>query len=678
MTIETIYCPGTPEITQTENSFTIGEREIPKFQRRQLEIKERQIVSDERKIILSVSSEDPAKYYYFDEVLSHEPEAVDLTRFNNSAPVLFNHKRDNYLGVILRGWLENKKLYTESLFDDHEFALQIINSINNKVIRNVSIGFFIDAIQLLKTENDRNTYIATQWTPIEFSFVTLAEDITVGVNRNLYLPDYQEQKSIIIDLKGGDNGKINKDINQEPNPNQNQPKIEPQPVTKTMTITEINEPDVAGIERQRIKSILALQAKYGHPELAERAINENFTVEQTRSKYLDLITEDEPQNPIAKTLKPVDMDKKDQRRYSFLRAVGLACGHFKKEECGLELEVSREIAKRLGRNPKKLFVDAAQLVAYRGSDDYMVRGRLDNYGKRAPLQTLVPASAGDLVGTDLLAERFIEQLYVNSAVLDQVTTIPDLTANIEIPREQTYTGGYWIGETQTITEDTPTFDKIALNPHKLAVLTKITYEMLEQSSIGLEMLLRMRLLRGLTLTLDKTILFGTGLGNEPLGIISHPEVNSIDLGANGGALDWENVVRLQTIPADFNVRGASNSYIFNTRTKGKLMTTLDHITGGGNWIYQMNAGNPTVAGYSARVSNQIPNDLVKGTATDLTAIIYGDFSQVLLAFWSAMEIMANPYSEFDEAIIKIRAMQLADINLNRGDYFAVATDVQNN
>lgn len=120
-------------------------------------------------------------------------------------------------------------------------------------------------------------------------------------------------------------------------------------------------------------------------------------------------------------------------------------------------------------------------------------------------------------------------------------------------------------------------------------------------------------------------------------------------------------------------------YVLNARTKAKLQTTLDQTTGSGNWIWQTQTqGDGTIAGYRAKCSNQIPNNLSKGTANDLTAVFFGDFSQVMVGMWSGMEILANPYSEFSEAIIQVRAMQLLDLQLTRGDYFCVASDVQNN
>ena len=47
---------------------------------------------------LSFSSETPVARQYGDEVLSHAAGAVDLSRLNDSAPLLFNHNPDQLLG----------------------------------------------------------------------------------------------------------------------------------------------------------------------------------------------------------------------------------------------------------------------------------------------------------------------------------------------------------------------------------------------------------------------------------------------------------------------------------------------------------------------------------------------------------------------------------------------------
>lgn len=657
-----------------KNTIKIQNRRIPKHNYRQLALDTKALVSEERTITVSVSSDEPYKRWGYCEILEHSKEAVDLIRMNNGAMNLYNHDRDSYLGVIEKAWLDSGKLYNTIRFDDHELAERIVKSINNGIVKNVSIGYRVDEIVLVKeSSEDFDTYLATKWCPFESSFVTVPADATVGVGRSserwaMNCPSQAERIPRYFVLAQGANSDIENKISEA--------RAMPDPIiekdtplevsSKALSVREviINEKDLITSERERVQGIYALVKKYGHAELAQRAIESSLSIENTRSLYLDKVNLEQKQDPVAAGVSPVGMSKKQRQQYSVIKAIGYAAGLISRDKVGLELEVSQAITERTGKAPKKIYIDQSELVAY-----------------RAPYETGVPAAAGDLIATELLSDRFVEQLFNQSAFLSMgVTYLRDLVGNIEIPRESTYTNGYWVGEKAVIPEGEGTFDKISLAPKKLAVLSKMTFEMLEQSSIDLERLIRARLIRGLALELDRTIGFGSGIGSEPLGIASHPEVQSIVLGVNGAPLTWEALIDMQTELAAANaLTDGTSGYVINARTRGKLMKTLDQATGGGSWIYQSQGGNMgSIAGYKSLCSNQIPNNLVKGTATNLTAAFFGDFSNVLLGIWSGMDVMANPYSEFDQAIIQIRAMQLADLNLTRGDHFVVATDVQNN
>ena len=632
------------EIVKRSEHFEIGKNKIPRERTRTLTLELAEVTAD-KTLTLSVSSDLPYERWFYIEVLDHSPDAVDLSRFNDGAMVLFNHNRDDYVGVIERAWLSSGKLYNQIRFDTHELAERIQASVNAGIIRNVSIGYMVDELVLEKENKDGlSTYRATKWTPFETSLVTVPADASVGVGRSQGRRQEAE-------------GRREDEVNFS---------IEEKSMEKETTVTlEVNEIDIKKAERDRIRSIMAAGKKYDCVELAQRAIDEDMSLEQARSLFLDHVRGQ--QKPVATTVDPVGMNDRERRRYSFNRAIGYAAGLIPASECGLELEVSRALEKKIGKPPKgRIYVDQSELVSY-----------------RAPYETGNPAAAGNLISTDLLSGRFIEQLYNRSAFLPMgVTYLRDLEGNIEIPREATYQNAYWIGEGQVITEDEGTFDKIALSPKKIAVITRMTYEMTVQSSIDLEQLTRNRILRAIALEIDRTIGFGSGIGEEPLGIISHPEVRSIELGTNGGEFNWDTAIDMIAELDSINAisDGVTFGFIVNSRTKAKLQKTLDHDTGAGNWIWQpgTNPVEGAIAGYRARCSNQIPNNLVKGTATNLTAAFFGDFSNVLMGIWSGLDLMANPYSQFDQAIISIRAMQMLDLNLTRGDYFCCATDIQNN
>ena len=378
-------------------------RQIPKHNQRFIELKPE--ITDERTIELSVSSDTPYFRWFGYEELDHSTEAVDLSRFNDGANVLFNHNRDDYIAVIQKAWLDGGKLYNKILFDTHELAEKIYQSIKAGIVRNVSIGYEINELKLIGQRDNIDVYRAVRWTPFESSIVTVPADHSVGINRSYFIPVSGEnlESNVTKDKDMGDD--------------------------KTPAL-EINEQDIRQQERDRVRGINALIQKYGHPELGENAIMAGMSIENARSKYLDAVTVESKQDPVAVGVKPVGMSDPERRQYSFNRAVGYAAGLISADKCGLELEVSRELENRIGKPPKgKLYLDQSQLVSY-----------------RAPYETGVPAAAGNLIDTELLSDRFIDQLYNMSAFLPMgVTYLRDLQGNIEIPRESTYQNAYWIG-----------------------------------------------------------------------------------------------------------------------------------------------------------------------------------------------------------------------------------------
>ena len=54
---------------------------------------------DSRRVALSLSSEEPYRRWFGNEILCHDPDAVDLSRLQDIGVVLFDHDRD---AVIVR------------------------------------------------------------------------------------------------------------------------------------------------------------------------------------------------------------------------------------------------------------------------------------------------------------------------------------------------------------------------------------------------------------------------------------------------------------------------------------------------------------------------------------------------------------------------------------------------
>ncbi|HFO7242921.1 TPA: phage major capsid protein [Escherichia coli] len=119
-----------------------------------------------------------------DEILVHTPEAVDLSRLNNNAPLLFNHNFDNHIGVVCNARIDADNVGRALVkFSKHG---TMANDIRNKVIEGtmekISVGYDIKEYHI---DYAKGQLIVTKWAPYELSFVTVPADDTVGLNRSL-------------------------------------------------------------------------------------------------------------------------------------------------------------------------------------------------------------------------------------------------------------------------------------------------------------------------------------------------------------------------------------------------------------------------------------------------------------------------------------------------------------
>ena len=147
---------------------------------------------NERRFLLSFSSEEPYERFWGKEILDHSPEAVDLSRLSSTGVLLFNHNRDKVLGKVLRAWVENRRGMAEVEFDTDEASEVIFQKVKSGTLKGVSIGYRVSVTEEVnpgKVSTDGRftgpCSIARQWRPHEISIVSVPADTTVGVGREL-------------------------------------------------------------------------------------------------------------------------------------------------------------------------------------------------------------------------------------------------------------------------------------------------------------------------------------------------------------------------------------------------------------------------------------------------------------------------------------------------------------
>lgn len=146
---------------------------------------------NERRFILSFSSEEPYERYWGVEILSHSEGALDLTRLNSIGCVLFNHDRDKVIGKVLRAWVENNRGNAEIEFDDDAESDVIYHKVKSGTLKGVSAGYRVtnwEEVAANKMSSDGRfagpCAIAIRWEAFEISIVSVPADQTVGVGRS--------------------------------------------------------------------------------------------------------------------------------------------------------------------------------------------------------------------------------------------------------------------------------------------------------------------------------------------------------------------------------------------------------------------------------------------------------------------------------------------------------------
>lgn len=363
----------------------------------------------------------------------------------------------------------------------------------------------------------------------------------------------------------------------------------------------------------------------------------------------------------------IGMGANDVRRYSLVRAIRASAAARQGDlhawdEAGLEMEASRAVAQQLGREPQGFFVPFD-----------IQNERRTTTTERRDLNVGTPTAGGNLVATDLLAQNFIELLR-NRIMARQAgaTMLTGLVGDIAIPRQSGGATAYWVGEGSSPTESQQTVDQVALSPETVGAFTDYTRKLLLQSSLDVEMFVRSDLAAILALAIDLAALHGTGSGNQPTGVALVSGIGSVVGGANGAAPDWADIVNLETEVAIDNADIGRLAYMTNARVRGKLKQT-EKATNTGMFVWTDNA--TPLNGYGAFATNQVRSDLDKGTSVGVcSAIFFANWADLILAFWSGLDVLVDPYTGGTAGTVRVIALQDVDIDVRHPQSFAAMLD----
>tara|TARA_R100000654_G_scaffold71929_1_gene103303 strand:- start:1370 stop:1975 length:606 start_codon:yes stop_codon:yes gene_type:complete len=196
-----------------------------------------------------------------------------------------------------------------------------------------------------------------------------------------------------------------------------------------------------------------------------------------------------------------------------------------------------------------------------------------------------------------------------------------------------------------------------------------------QATPEIEGLIRDDFISTLATKLDSVALNGGG-SNEPDGILQTTGIGSVAIGTNGGAITLDKVLDLKQTVAVDNADVASCAFVTNTAVENALSKLKD-----GNSAYHLSPyagaiGSQQIANRSFMVSNNVPSNLTKGSSSGVcSAMIYGNFSDLLIGLFSDAEILVDPYTLSQTGVTSVRILQAIDVKVRHAESFGAIQDI---
>lgn len=599
------------------------------------------------------SSEEPVERWYGMEVLSHTKEAVRLTRAKAGAmPLLFNHNTDDPIGVISDASVENNRLMVDAKLFKTDRAAEVKAMIQGG-LRNVSLAYRINVVE---EDTKRARFIVTDWEPYEVSIVTVPADPTVGIGRSEHNYEVRMIRASSPALSAA-----TREASMEGNETKE----------AAATVAALPNGDERKVEDLRAKSGLEVEAGRRRAienfakanriadSVREAWIEQGYSLEQVSKDLLNILEERGKTNP--QPLSRLGLSQGETERFSMLRAIRACADKSWQKTAPFELEVTKALAQKMGKVADETRFCVPFEVMERKHNLREIDALRQELGlARRDLTVATAGAGGFLVQTDNVG--FIDMLRNRSVAFRMgVRRLSGLVGSVTIPRQSASATAVWLAnEASTLTESQQTFVQVALTPKNVGAYTEISRQLLLQSVPGAEGIVTGDLAAVVATAADLAVLNGSGASGQPLGIIGTAGIG----GVTGTSLAYAGILEFQTDVAGSNVMPAAGGYV-TTPAVASLMMQRVKFTSTASPLWEGNVWDGAMSGFPAMSSNQVP----------AANMLFGDWSEAVVAEWGVLEIAVNPYANFQAGIIGVRSIYSMDVGVKRPFAFSLATSI---
>ncbi|EPE8131275.1 phage major capsid protein [Escherichia coli] len=620
--------------------------------------------NDQYEFEIAFSSEQPYQRQFWDEqnqemvvldeILVHTPEAVDLSRLNNNAPLLFNHNFDNHIGVVCNARIDADNVGRALVkFSKHG---TLANDIRNKVIEGtmekISVGYDIKEYHI---DYAKGQLIVTKWAPYELSFVTVPADDTVGLNRSL--------NTITVNLEAKRD--MTKEQIEEIKEEQESAQVEETPVEENKE-SEVEETQERQVEENEENENLEDGKDAEHPEsvdddsstVREEEIKEEreaAPVEEEKIEVAERSEEDELE--IREIARELNIDDEELKRA--LAVKDMTPEAFRTKALNNITNAQRNNEQIKDSKMEKTFdlnnvirslVDGEALGANEAEFSAMAatatmqRGRAARGGSVfVPAAAMRAAAAGNtkadltaITDEKLLTESYIEMLMPES-VLGRlgVTVYSGLTAPTAIPKmtKSSVDAFGFVDENGAAPEGKAEFANVKLSPKTFAGGNPISRQSIKTVP-GIATLITDHINQAVRIKLEQLILSDKDNERGPAGLVK--QLVDASRVTKKAAFSYKDFLKEIAALTDAGVPAQAIKFAMSGATAAELESTLKD-NGVSGYIIE----NGKLAGYDVVTSGVIPAD----------HIVLGDFSGITIGEWGGLELDMDTTTYRDRAAI---------------------------
>ncbi len=603
--------------------------------------------------------EEQERYVYGTEVLLHGKENVDLSFIGSGrAPFLKDHSWSRQAGVIEGVTLDEERRVlkvTGLKFSRSQEGQDLQADIDDGIRKNVSVGYLIEeVVEAEPPKRDKpGVYHVTKWRPYEVSSVSIPADEGVGFRQR---SEKAEFETIVYRSKQSNNHKEKEERKMPPETNNTTEERGTENPAPAQTVEVKMESD-----HTRISLVADLNSDIfaGGRRIASDAIAEDLSFDEFKERYMPELkkAQDEAEKRAiddATDDLSIGMSDKEVNRFRFMNLVNLLANpnsREAREKAAYELEVSDAAASRSKKAPQGVLVPVDVL-----------RGAFNPFRHRRELT--VAGDGGVFKQTNVLGGSFIDFLDAQTRVVQAgATVLRDLNGSVSIPRRDAEMVGGWVGESGDTPEKTPSYDAVTLSDKTYGMHVLISRQMRLQSSVDIEMLVRRDMAKGMAIGIDRGALSGTGLANQPTGVINQTGVNTVTLGG-AHAPTYDNVVDMETAITEDNelAEGGDLSWILHPTLVGVCKKTPIESGDATRIISRDEKG---LIGYPRYSTRNALYDSVK-------RMILGNWADLLIGFWSGLDVIVDPYSSAQDGTLRLVILQDCDVALRHPESFCIS------